>query len=328
MDTTLPDGYSPVCCDYCGHCDGQPRYRLHHSWLVSCPQCGMTYVNPRVKTALLREKLQAWAENDVVDAERIRIAFEENTLSLYRSYLAELQRLHRLPGTRLLDIGCSTGAFLSVARENHWLVEGLEYGNASAEYARTALGLKVHNAAVEEFRPDQAFDVVSLLEVIEHLESPRACLTRIRDWLHPDGLLLISTPNFDSLYRRCFGAQWWVVNCEDEHIQLFNKATLCAMLEATGYQVEHVVIRSIDIAGLIRQTLGSFKSRQPDGDAEMADYYQTRGRKEKIKTLLAKTGLLKLVRTLLRGLDYLFSQPWSPLFGWGEQLIVIARRRT
>lgn len=284
----------------------------------------------------MRARLQAWADQDVVDADRLAIAFEPGTLDYYRGHLIELERRLGRRG-RLLDVGCATGALLQVARELGWEVQGLEAGHASADYARKQLGLTVHNEPIEEFAPaDGPFDAIVCLEVIEHVASPTVALARFERWLVPDGLLLLSTPNFDSLYRRLHGAGWWVINCEDEHVMFFSPRTLARMLEKCGFEVVRMRVRSIDIAGL----LGKFRARPASagtGAASAADtaadgaltqgYYDSRARKQRIKAWLERSGLIRLARLGLAALDAAFSARFSPLHAMGDQLICIARRR-
>ena len=57
--------------------------------------------------------------------------------------------------------------------------------------------------------PDGVFDAVIMRHVVEHFHSPRSVLKRSADHLRPGGLIFISTPNFDSLDRRVFGANWY-----------------------------------------------------------------------------------------------------------------------
>jgi SAM-dependent methyltransferase len=271
----------------------------------------------------MREKLQFWAEQDLVDPERLRLAFDSMTLRLFRTYVERLNQLARKsPGRRLLDIGCSTGALLDVARQGGWQVEGLEVGKASSRYAREQLGLTIHTSLLEEFDGGpESYDAVVMLEVLEHLPSPSDALRRLRRWIRPGGLFLLSTPNFDSLFRRLHGERWWVVNCEDEHIMLFSPSTLRALLRRFGFRIEWIRIRGLDAAGIVTKFL-----RRDAPPSEPTGYHESRGRKERVKSLLRKIGLLDFARLGLRALDASFSSPASPLFGLGEQLVVIARR--
>lgn len=310
-----------VGCALCGGRDARQRYVLQRARILTCAACGMSYVSPRVPGPVMRARLQRWAVQDTVDAERLAIAFEPNTMRLYARYVRRLTALAGGPG-RLLDVGCATGSFLEAARRQGWTVEGLELGQASAAYARDVLGLTVREASLYDAEPgDGRFDAIVFLEVIEHLEDPPAALARLYRWLRPGGLLLLSTPNFDSLYRRLHGAGWWVVNCEEEHIQLFTRSTLRRALRGAGFAVLSHGSRSIDYAGILSQARGA---RQ--GPAVAHGYYAARSRKLRLKALLRRAGLLAVSRAALALQDRLLSLPGSPLSGLGEQLVAIARR--
>ena len=331
IDSSAEAKYVHILCPRCGADDARFRYRLEVSSIVSCRACGQSYVDPRVSSVDLERKLQQWAEQDVVDDERLCSAFEPGSLQYYARFLTWMTRYASGPGRRLLDIGCSTGAFLTVAREAGWQVQGVEIGRASATYARDVLGLDVRRGSLYEVdAPPSSFDGVAMIEVIEHLEHPRLALDRVRRLLKPDGVLLVTTPNFDSLYRRLFGSRWWVINCEDEHIVLFNLTTLVGMLDDAGFDVLFRHIRGVDFMGLLREAkrgrLGAVPALSPPG-AAVKGYYEARSAKARVKALLGSVGILKLTRSLLRGLDHSYAWRASPTHAWGEQLVVVARRR-
>jgi 2-polyprenyl-3-methyl-5-hydroxy-6-metoxy-1,4-benzoquinol methylase len=319
-------GLVEVACPRCGANAARHRYRLVEGSIVTCRRCDLSYVNPRASSDRLQAKLQAWARQDVLDQERLRTAFDEGNLGHYRRLLDRLGR-HAGAGRRLLDVGCATGAFLGAAREAGWRVKGLEIGEASARHAREQLGLDVERASLYDFGSPERFDAIAFLEVIEHLERPKEALERIHALLAPEGLLLVTTPNFDSLYRRLFGSRWWVVNCEDEHIVLFNRATLTGLLEESGFEVLDLAIRGLDVGGLAREARASLRGR-PASRAEAAQgYYESRAGRARLKRAIERVGLLAAARAGLRALDATFSWRFSPTHAWGEQLIAVARRR-
>lgn len=323
--------FEHVFCPRCAADDSRLVLKLAIAEMVTCQRCGMSYVCPRAANEVLQQKLQSWAEQDVVDEERLRNAFEPGTQLYYSRFLDCLGRNVRSSGRRLLDLGCSTGAFLSVARDAGWAVSGIEIGAASAGYAREVLGLDVQRGSMFDLdSPSASWDAIALIEVIEHLEHPRRALDRALSLLKPGGALLVTTPNFDSLYRRLFGNRWWVVNCEDEHIVLFNLESLAGMLEDAGFEVVFRHIQGIDTLGLMRemrQSLGlrsKFKTATNDA---AGGYYESRSAKGRIKALLSRMGALSLARSISRGLDRTYGWRWSPTYAWGEQLVVVARPR-
>jgi SAM-dependent methyltransferase len=120
------------------------------------------------------------------------------------TYRRGLDRLEALvsPG-RLLDVGCSYGAFLQLARERGWDAEGVELSTVTAEFARRERGLRVFDGTVEQAAfPDDRFQAVTLWDVVEHFDDPVATLSEINRILAPGGILFVFTINQESLLNR------------------------------------------------------------------------------------------------------------------------------
>ncbi len=324
--------YVHVVCPQCGADTPEHRLALVVSEIVACRRCGQSYVAPRVSSAHIERKLQLWAEQDVVDPERLNLIADPSSVAYYARFLVWVEQAMALPGRAILDIGCGTGAFLQVARSAGWSVRGIEIGRASADYAATRLGLEVRQGSFYQFAaPDASFDALTMIEVIEHLEHPAQALDKARALLRPSGVLLVTTPNVDSLYRRLYGNRWWVINCEDEHIVLFNRRTLSAMLESHGFEVVEVRVCGVDWLGLMREALRRLRIGPPEpsstAEGAVTGYYESRSTKAQVKRMLARTGFLRAMRLILRAADHTYGWRWSPTCGWGEQLVVLARRR-
>ena len=134
---------------------------------------------------------------------------------------------------RLLDVGCGDAHFLSAARERGWTAYGSEYGEAPRERARER-GLDVRPApfpaAADEIG---GFDVVTSIEVIEHVAEPRDELDRMTTLLRRGGAIYLTTPNFNSLSRRVAGPRWRAIEYP-EHLNLFTPRTLDGLLTRAG----------------------------------------------------------------------------------------------
>jgi 2-polyprenyl-3-methyl-5-hydroxy-6-metoxy-1,4-benzoquinol methylase len=143
-------------------------------------------------------------------------------------------RPYRQLGT-LLEFGIGAGFFLKAAERDGWRTLGVDVMEAGVEFARTRLGLEVRLSPIEDADISlEAYDVVAMFEVIEHVSNPKDVLRRAFALLRPGGCVTISTPNIESLSHRVLGSQWAVLN-PFEHLQFFSERTLGMMLSQAGF---------------------------------------------------------------------------------------------
>jgi len=139
-------------------------------------------------------------------------------------------------GARVLDVGCATGALLAHLRERGWQTFGAEI-SPSAIHAREARGLEVRRAAVEDCGFESGFfDLVLASHLIEHLNDPKAFVVEIARVLRPGGYFLVTTPCIDGFQARLFADKWR--GAIFDHLYLFSKATLKALLRSAGFRIE------------------------------------------------------------------------------------------
>lgn len=114
--------------------------------------------------------------------------------NIYRHALAWLTRL--LPGrVTVLDIGCGGGRFLSLCQAQGWKAIGVEPSQDAAMYARRR-GLEVHSQAWPGLAiADESVDVVTFINVLDHLPDPFEALREAFRVLKPTGLLYVRVPN-------------------------------------------------------------------------------------------------------------------------------------
>ena len=95
----------------------------------------------------------------------------------------------------MLDIGTGTGAFLNQMK-THFKTTGVELGSSAREYARS-IGFEVFEAPVGKLPfPAESYDVVTIIDVLEHLPDPTAAMSEIHRVLKIGGLLYIKVPNY------------------------------------------------------------------------------------------------------------------------------------
>lgn len=96
----------------------------------------------------------------------------------------------------LLDIGCGNGWFLEAAKSK-FKVSGVEENLQLCKFVKDKLKIKVYNS-LKKLKKN-SFDVVTLFDVIEHVKNPILFLKEINRFLKKNGIILIFTPNSESL---------------------------------------------------------------------------------------------------------------------------------
>lgn len=158
--------------------------------------------------------------------------------------LKTVQRLlNKAPAElRVLDIGCSRGAFVQAAALEGYVAEGVEPAPEIAAAAR-AQDINVRTGLLEEQGyTDAHFDVASLFEVVEHLREPLPLLRECRRILKPGGILLLSTGNTHSWTAAAMGARWDYFHMASigGHISFFNPRSIATIAGNTGFSVERI----------------------------------------------------------------------------------------
>jgi SAM-dependent methyltransferase len=230
-------GLEQTTCNLCGSDRWRLMYRKFNLDIVRCKDCGLVYAGPLRLTpeASWLRYSPDYFHNEYLPA--LGIFDGQFDLSLFDGRYAHLLqhvREYRSLGA-LFEIGCGAGFFLKAAERAGWKVAGLEVSQAAVEFARGSLGLDIQRSTVEEATlPADTFDVVAMLDTIEHLFDPAATLRATHRLLRPGGAALITTPNINSLSRVCLGEPWAVLS-PAEHLYYFAEGTLSRMLQLAGF---------------------------------------------------------------------------------------------
>jgi 2-polyprenyl-3-methyl-5-hydroxy-6-metoxy-1,4-benzoquinol methylase len=198
--------------------------------IVRCDTCGAGQTLPQLSS----EELSRYYTHEYYSL--------DNTISLEIALRphnqSRMRRVQRYVGTgRLIDIGAGTGMFLKTAQEFGFQVEGLEISAEAAAFGRQTWGLNIrqgnlHNTVLA----NDAFDVVSLWHVFEHLHDPHRAAQQLFQIMKSGGLLVIAVPNFASLQARIFHSRWFHLDVP-RHLFHFTPESLVLLLEQTGLKV-------------------------------------------------------------------------------------------
>ena len=119
----------------------------------------------------------------------------------FRNYLRALLRVESLTGIgKLLDVGCGSGYFISIAKERGWDVQGVEISPGLCEKCQRNTGVVISNCSFEEADlQENHYDLITFWDIIEHVIDPVFCIDKAKTLLRPGGNALFCTPNEDSL---------------------------------------------------------------------------------------------------------------------------------
>lgn len=225
-------------CPLCGEMSSDQVFLT----IRKCKDCGLRFVNPlgafrgtnETEDYFLHEYLPLHLSN------------WENSLAERRAHLAMIREYCSLPPSpRLLDVGCALGFMLQEAKASGWEPVGLETSRFAAQYAQQKSNCRVFTGTLEQARfESKSFDVVTLMDLIEHVVAPRGLMDEVRRILRPDGVVFIVTPNFGSLFVKLYGPTAYSIG-PDEHITYFQPSTMMRLLRQSGFS--RIVVGSKDI---------------------------------------------------------------------------------
>ena len=164
--------------------------------------------------------------------DRLISAAGENSPRRWRDRNAALMP-HKQSGA-LLDLGCSSGAFLQSLCGKGWDLSGIEMSAESAKQAQVRSGAKVFVGDILDAQfPPESFDVITCFDVFEHLYEPRRVMAKVTEWLKPGGIFYVLVPNVDSAEGRVFGSYWHGLELP-RHLFHYSPASLKFLAESAG----------------------------------------------------------------------------------------------
>lgn len=153
-----------------------------------------------------------------------------------RNFAERDARHLKAPGadSRLVDIGCGSGAFVRRAGALGYQAEGLEFDHKAVE-AGVASGINVLQGGLPDTGlPDRHYEAVTVSQVIEHVHDPVAALRDVFRILKPGGSVWLATPNMKAEGHEVFGPCWRGLE-PPRHRVVFSADGLRHVLRETGF---------------------------------------------------------------------------------------------
>ena len=236
-----------VSCRICGSRSESLHLAARGYRIVQCVDCGLWYVNPQPTP---EELSRFYASYD--DGDQWRAREKEFNRGVRKAILRFAQ------SGMLLDVGCGSGDFLSCMREAGFAVRGIEPSETGGTYARHTLGIEIFSGMVEDYlsAPNrEAFNIVTLLNVLEHLTDPCGTLLQLKNLMEQNALLVVVVPdarfhNYVGKLRRLLGKPdpYWLEQPESvlsgfklpDHLSSFQPQTVSLLLRRCGFEIQRI----------------------------------------------------------------------------------------
>jgi len=241
-------------------------FSVEGKWnIFTCTDCGLLWLNPRPIKDDIGKLYTNYHTHQVASKTRIGGSLKEGVRkSILRSVYgypvgrsrffwlgillsplplvqdtvgAKIMMLdYKLRG-KLLDVGAGSGEFLKNMQELGWDVSGIDPDPYAAAVAQNAYGISILPQTLDNTSlPDESFDVITLDHVIEHLPDPHESLLKINRLLKPGGLIVVMTPNLDSLGHRRYKKSWLHLD-PPRHLYLFQRDSLQKLIKSAEFNI-------------------------------------------------------------------------------------------
>ena len=226
----------------CPVCSSDNKKELFLKWgfrIVDCNNCEHVYVENQVKESVL---------GDLYATSTVDVKFQERSLDsnlykyeilVYNKYLHYLQTTFRSDES-VLDVGAGDGKFLHFLNTHtNYKLSAMEFSEKSSEFITKIVGKDdYYNTAISQTNFNgKKFKIISLWGVMEHLPNPLVELSKCKEILEKDGIILVLVPNFYSRALKIFGVKTPTINPRS-HLQYFSYKSFEKLANNSGLEIE------------------------------------------------------------------------------------------
>ena len=191
-------------CKLCAAYAASPKYKLKKTIIYACARCDFHFINHL-------DSLPHGSQGKVTKTlDRKACEYIEGMLPSSGKQLREnmllVKRSISLSGAQCLDIGAGAGLFAQLLAETGACVHGIEPQGLFREFAQQKFGIALNEETIDARYWQQGFagffDVVTLWDVLEHVNFPAETLQNAYNVIKPGGWLFLDTPRRDTLFYR------------------------------------------------------------------------------------------------------------------------------
>lgn len=212
--------------------------------MVECQVCGNIYLNPRPSKEELSRiyppNYYAYNYDAVINPLAIRAKdwLDRTKVKQWLNHVTSNR-----DSIRFLDVGCGNGRYLKMMHQlgvpkNQ--IYGIEMNQANIEHICTQ-GFQGYYGTLENLEnqlSNESFDLIVIIQVLEHLDNPSEVIKSLTRLLSKGGILIVETPNTNSLDLKLFRHRYWGGYHFPRHWNLLNEQTLRRLATEQNLEVK------------------------------------------------------------------------------------------
>ncbi len=211
----------------------QVKYQKENCTIVECQKCEFHFIPPCFRKSVDYSKYKSTAAVKEVAKGDIWLKIQRNLLrfGLIQKYQ---------PSGKIYDIGCGFGHFLLTGKQLGYEVTGVEMSSANVGFIKNEFSIKVEENDFLKVSEAQPYDIMTLWDVLEHIDSADRIMEKVSRMLRPGGYVFIQVPQIDSFFATLLKDNWWAMGLD--HVNYFSKKTIKQLLANHGMEI--VTIKS------------------------------------------------------------------------------------
>lgn len=229
----------PACLGTCYHFwDSKNGFRLSR-----CTTCGVIFTTDQANSGVVKELYDHYYDHAQFKMPAVVAASLDRLVGSLAKY--------RQTG-RWLDIGYGEGGLLTIAQRCGWSCFGSEISPRALAYGQRQGWVVTADPSADRSFQAQGFDVITMVEILEHVPAPDYLLGTVAHLLRPGGIFYLTTPNAESLNRRILGADWSVFS-PPEHLVIWTARGLCKTMARNGLKPVRIYTEGLNPSEIVRR---------------------------------------------------------------------------